>query len=928
MIVVSDKLTTESFHAFIDEQLSEEQYARVESLLDELPDKIQEIQQCQTVNERLREVFDASVQEAIPDDLYQLAVHGVLPDSLERPDPLSIDNDNDNDDFADAESSFSEFSVTNNNRQVTAPIQDEDEFADLVALSAGKNLDDFDIDAIAPIASGEQAIVTDIFDESMSGGPPGAPGKGGFELTPKASSFAEDKQTLQFMDELELDFVGIDDDTVTVSHDDLSSETPVAAERAVPHASQKKTTAKRAIFNKISERPPSKTVTDNLASPDVAPFVELLTEDMSLAPLESPLTMGGEPSGTDPTPLSNDVAREALLTESPLQTKVFETLVPTDALELSPLSGRQDTKTFPPQRALFKKADKTTITFRPDELVQPPISLPSGEAGGELRGERLYRNLASENRPAASPATAVDLPASPMGGSGGATDTDDEWQKVIDEINSHAANIGTTGSRIMGRQGIPNARISGLDPSNVESGYSFGNGTDKLSERNELPPGVVDAIDNANVNALQQEAENIDLFSDEGVAEHAIEINKDIKSFDHPGEGKPKFTADEQLFSSVSSRISEKVKVGMQLLSPARLRHHLKKSAAKNLRNRLPEGAQSKKPVNVRQQRVAQKTPGNLAAKETLPKQTLPKQALNKQALNKQTLKKPLKQGLKQAATDRDSLAPKAGTTSVAKHGGTVDQLQVEFEQFQRKEFDKIQKGSARQKQKKPRSNVNQREGQQAVPVKPAHEDGVQLHAEPLGSRMMEQWTQRLLGYIPAAKRNRLGAAAIALVLVGVVIGAMLAGLAGNSMSGVSHEGIQKLAVEAHVLYTQQDQDFVGESRTSITESLQWFSARLGKPVRLADLSVKGFKHKNTIIIPTIASYATVNLYENTKRQKMSLVVAASASGASDTPLKCYMPSSAEGLCSWTKDTVHYVVVASLSLTRVREFSQAIVEQL
>ena len=60
-MIVTDKLSTESIHAFIDEQLTDEQYAQVGSQLEKIPEKVIEIQQCQIINERLRDVFDPVV---------------------------------------------------------------------------------------------------------------------------------------------------------------------------------------------------------------------------------------------------------------------------------------------------------------------------------------------------------------------------------------------------------------------------------------------------------------------------------------------------------------------------------------------------------------------------------------------------------------------------------------------------------------------------------------------------------------------------------------------------------------------------------------------------------------------------------------------------------------------------------------------------
>ena len=95
-MIVTDKLSTESFHAFIDEQLTDEQYAQVEAQLDAIPEKIEEIQQCHIINERLREVFDPIVEEPLPDDLQQLALYGLeeqaattIPEEEQLDEPIS-----------------------------------------------------------------------------------------------------------------------------------------------------------------------------------------------------------------------------------------------------------------------------------------------------------------------------------------------------------------------------------------------------------------------------------------------------------------------------------------------------------------------------------------------------------------------------------------------------------------------------------------------------------------------------------------------------------------------------------------------------------------------------------------------------------------------------------------------------------------------
>ncbi|WP_455223418.1 anti-sigma factor family protein, partial [Kaarinaea lacus] len=169
MIVVTDKLSTESFHAFIDEQLNDEQYLQVEAQLDEIPEKVEEIQQCQIINERLREVFDPIVEEQIPEDLYELALYGIISEYQD-----------DADDYQQYGYEFDEATnaITGFNEEVATPLDsfdaalelqdenfiDDDEFAELEQLSAkGElNLADFDIDNIRDDAGN---ILPDIFSE-------------------------------------------------------------------------------------------------------------------------------------------------------------------------------------------------------------------------------------------------------------------------------------------------------------------------------------------------------------------------------------------------------------------------------------------------------------------------------------------------------------------------------------------------------------------------------------------------------------------------------------------------------------------------------------------------------------------------------------------------------------------------------------------
>jgi hypothetical protein len=147
-------------------------------------------------------------------------------------------------------------------------------------------------------------------------------------------------------------------------------------------------------------------------------------------------------------------------------------------------------------------------------------------------------------------------------------------------------------------------------------------------------------------------------------------------------------------------------------------------------------------------------------------------------------------------------------------------------------------------------------------------------------------------------------------------------------VNAISADKVEQLAIDAHILYTQQSQNFAGNPSASITESMQWLSARIGRQIRLADVQLEGFKHQRAIVIPSMVSYAIANIYENKSNQNITLFIASSLDPVGNSPLVCRVPPGIDGLCSWVKDSVQYVAVANLSLSRVRTFSETLMANL
>jgi hypothetical protein len=185
---------------------------------------------------------------------------------------------------------------------------------------------------------------------------------------------------------------------------------------------------------------------------------------------------------------------------------------------------------------------------------------------------------------------------------------------------------------------------------------------------------------------------------------------------------------------------------------------------------------------------------------------------------------------------------------------------------------------------------------------------------------------RRWFGTLSVENRGTIGG--IVLLFIGLIVGGAAVSLFERPAPVFNNDKVEQLAIDAHILYTQQSQNFAGETNTSITESMQWLSARIGKVIRLADVKLEGFEHLHAIVMPTMISYATANIFQNKDKQKMTLLIAGSTKGVTNAPLTCRVPTAVDGLCSWVKDSVHYVVVANLSLSRVRGFSQDLIQQL
>jgi len=175
---------------------------------------------------------------------------------------------------------------------------------------------------------------------------------------------------------------------------------------------------------------------------------------------------------------------------------------------------------------------------------------------------------------------------------------------------------------------------------------------------------------------------------------------------------------------------------------------------------------------------------------------------------------------------------------------------------------------------------------------------------------------------------NRMVAGGAVLLVVGLVVGGSFVALI-SQPSIVINDDMDNLAVDAHVLYNQQQQNLSDNVRTINSESMKWLPEEMSRTVSMiAGTQVDGFQQQNAILIPTTEGYATLHTFKNASDQILTLLISADQQNARDSQVTCRVLKTVDGLCNWTRHNIHYVTVANLSSSRVRDFSQKLLDKL
>lgn len=162
----------------------------------------------------------------------------------------------------------------------------------------------------------------------------------------------------------------------------------------------------------------------------------------------------------------------------------------------------------------------------------------------------------------------------------------------------------------------------------------------------------------------------------------------------------------------------------------------------------------------------------------------------------------------------------------------------------------------------------------------------------------------------------------ISITLIGVFIGSRWqeSSLAADKIR-FAGEGVESLAVQSHLLPTPDEQKLYSPPGGGNQALLAWVSNRLGQPVRIIDLSDKGYKHAGLMLIPAAADYALVSIYRNDKMQKLSLYIGR-REAEKNPNLICKSKVNAKDICTWNNNKLQFVVVSDSTASHTKQISK------
>jgi anti-sigma factor RsiW len=199
---------------------------------------------------------------------------------------------------------------------------------------------------------------------------------------------------------------------------------------------------------------------------------------------------------------------------------------------------------------------------------------------------------------------------------------------------------------------------------------------------------------------------------------------------------------------------------------------------------------------------------------------------------------------------------------------------------------------------------------------------------ERLAQAVWRRHARRGLGLWPQA------AAAMLLLAVGVLIGALWRGMAGSDASAVATKTWTQRAAIAHAVYAPEERHPVevnvregdaARQREQETHLSRWLTRRLAVPVKLFDLREQGFELVGGRLLPDAAGPSAQLMYQDAMGQRVTVYVRKADQQA---PAAFRFDRQGElSMFYWVEDRCGYALVGPQSRERLLTLAEAIYKQ-
>ena len=169
-----------------------------------------------------------------------------------------------------------------------------------------------------------------------------------------------------------------------------------------------------------------------------------------------------------------------------------------------------------------------------------------------------------------------------------------------------------------------------------------------------------------------------------------------------------------------------------------------------------------------------------------------------------------------------------------------------------------------------------------------------------------------------------------------LVVGSLLGWIIRGELSEVTvpaRATLESLAVDAHRIYAREKRHAVEVQEPEQKHLMSWLSARLGESVGPANLTEFGYELLGGRLLPADGNPAGMYLYRGPHEAKLTYYITSQPAdlknGNNGSIPNCHKYKDGNTtVCSWTRATLLYFVIADESIDNLRAISQNIHKQL